>query len=167
MKHMKKVVVIVTMVLGMYVANAQAYNGNGDAKFQIGANFQENGTGIVVTYDYGVGANFSIGFSSSYILGVEKLIDADFGDRFDLKARFNANLGDVFQLGDNVDIYPGLDLSLKNFGGHLGTRYFFTDGFGLFAEAAVPFAKYDNGDLTPAEKLHNQFVFSIGATFNL
>ena len=71
------------------------------------------------------------------------------------------------QLPDNIDIYPGLNLGLKNFGGHLGTRYFFSDGFGLFAEASVPFAKYKNGDLTPAEELHNQFVFSFGATFNL
>jgi len=40
--------------------------------------------------------------------------------RIDLKARFNANFGSVFQLGNNVDIYPGLVLGLKNFGGHLG-----------------------------------------------
>jgi hypothetical protein len=30
-----------------------------------------------------------------------------------------------------MDIYPGLDLGLKNFGAHLGF-YFFTEGFGLF-----------------------------------
>ena len=84
-----------------------------------------------------------------------------------MKARFNANLGNVFQLGDNVDIYPGLDLGLKNFGGHLGFRYFFTDGFGIYSEFATPFAKYKTENLTAAEKLHNQFVFSIGASFNL
>tara|TARA_R110000868_G_scaffold79232_7_gene225534 strand:- start:2649 stop:3143 length:495 start_codon:yes stop_codon:yes gene_type:complete len=164
---MKKVLLALTMVLGVSFANAQAYDGKDDAKFQIGANFQKNGTGIVVVYDYGMGENFSIGASTSYILGVEETIGADFGDRFDLKARFNANLGSVMQLPDNIDIYPGLNLGLKNFGGHLGTRYFFSDGFGLFAEASVPFAKYKNGDLTPAEELHNQFVFSFGATFNL
>lgn len=164
---MKKVVVVFIMVLGVSFASAQAYQGKDDAKFQIGANFQENGTGIVVTYDYGMGENFSIGASSSYILGVEESIDSDFGNRFDLKARFNANLGSVMQLPANIDVYPGLNLGLKNFGGHLGTRYFFSDGFGLFAEASVPFAKYKSGDLTPAEKLHNQFVFSFGATFNL
>ncbi|MCK0158661.1 hypothetical protein MWU65_15830 [Cellulophaga sp. F20128] len=164
---MKKGLIALTMILGVSFANAQAYEGKDDAKFQIGANFQENGTGIVVAYDYGMGENFSIGLASSYILGVEETIGADFGDRIDLKARFNANLGSVFQLGDNVDIYPGLNLGLKNFGGHLGTRYFFTDGFGLFAEATAPFAKYKSGVLTPAEKLHNQFVFSFGAVFNL
>ncbi|SMC43489.1 DUF6646 family protein [Cellulophaga tyrosinoxydans] len=164
---MKKVVIVLIMVLSVSFVNAQAYDGKDDAKFQIGANFQENGTGIVVTYDYGMGENFSIGASTSYILGVEEAIDADFGNRFDLKARFNANLGSVMQLPSNVDVYPGLNLGLKNFGGHLGVRYFFSDGFGLFTEASTPFAKYKSDDLTPAEKLHNQFVFSFGATFNL
>jgi outer membrane protein G len=164
---MKKVLVALTMILGVSFVNAQAYSGKDDAKFQIGANFQENGTGIAVTYDYGMGENFSIGALATYILGVEEAIDADFGNRFDIKARFNANLGSVMQLPDNIDIYPGLNLGLKNFGGHLGTRYFFSDGFGLFAEASVPFAKYKTDNLTPAEELHNQFVFSFGATFNL
>jgi hypothetical protein len=40
-----------------------------------------------------------------------------------------------------MDLYPGLDLGLKNLGAHLGFRYFFSDGFGLFAEAGVPIAK--------------------------
>lgn len=164
---MKKVLVILSMVLSVSLMNAQAYSGKEDAKFQVGANFQQNGTGLVLAYDYGMGENFSIGATTSYILGVEEAINADFGDRFDLKVRFNANLGSVMQLPDNVDVYPGLNLGLKNFGGHLGTRYFFSDGFGLFAEASLPFAKYNTEDLTPAEELHNQFVFSFGAVFNL
>lgn len=164
---MKRAIVVIAMILGVSFVNAQAFEGKDDTKFLIGANFQENGTGIVVTYDYGMGENFSIGATSSYILGVEEAIDADFGNRFDLKVRFNANLGSVMQLPSNVDVYPGLNLGLKNFGGHLGTRYFFSDGFGLFAEASVPLAKYKSDDLTLAEELHNQFVFSLGATFNL
>jgi hypothetical protein len=27
-----------------------------------------------------------------------------------------------------MDVYPGLNLGLHNFGAHLGFRYFFTDG---------------------------------------
>lgn len=164
---MKKTLVVLTMILGVSLANAQAYSGKDDAKFQVGANFQQNGTGLVVAYDYGMGENFSIGATTSYILGVEEAIDADFGDRFDLKVRFNANLGSVMELPDNIDVYPGLNLGLKNFGGHVGTRYFFSDGFGLFAEASLPFAKYNTDNLTAAEELHNQFVFSFGAVFNL
>tara|TARA_R110000868_G_scaffold92579_1_gene256877 strand:- start:1879 stop:2376 length:498 start_codon:yes stop_codon:yes gene_type:complete len=164
---MKKLLIALVFVLAVASVNAQAFEGKEDMKFQIGTNFQENGTGIVVTYDYGLGENFSLGLSSSYVLGVAELINADFGDRIDFKARFNANLGSVFQLGDNVDIYPGLDLGLKNFGGHLGIRYFFSDGFGVFSEINAPLAKYKTETLTAAEKLHNQFVFSIGASFNL
>ena len=164
---MRKLLFALVFVLTVSSVTAQAFEGKEDMKFQIGTNFQDNGTGIVVTYDYGLGENFSLGLSSSYVLGVAELIDADFGDRIDLKARFNANLGSVFQLGDNVDIYPGLDLGLKNFGGHFGVRYFFSDGFGVFTELGVPLAKYKTETLTPAEKLHNQFVFAIGASFNL
>ena len=164
---MRKLLFALVFVLAVSSVNAQAFEGREDMKFQIGTNFQDNGTGIVLTYDYGLGENFSLGLASSYVLGVAELIDADFGDRIDLKARFNANLGSVFQLGDNVDIYPGLDLGLKNFGGHLGVRYFFSDGFGVFTELGVPLAKYKTEDLSPAEELHNQFVFSLGASFNL
>ncbi len=164
---MKKILLGLIMVFGVSFACAQAYTGRDDDKIQIGANFQQNGTGIVVMYDYGVGENFSFGILSSYVLGVEETIGAIFRDRIDLKVRFNANIGSVMNLPDDIDIYPGLDLSFKNFGAHLGTRYFFSDGFGLFTEASIPLARYKVGDLTYAQKLQNQFVISIGAVFNL
>lgn len=164
---MKKIVMLLVLVLGVTALNAQAFEGKGDSKFQIGASFQDNGSGVTAGYDYGLGENFSIGFQAGYVLGVDELIDADFGDRINLIARFNANLGSVINLGDQVDIYPGLNLSLKQFGGHLGGRYFFSDGFGVFTEITAPFAKYDNGDLSEAELINNQFIFSIGAVFNL
>jgi hypothetical protein len=47
---------------------------------------------------------------------------------------------------------------LHNFGAHLGFRYFFTDGFGLFGEAGVPI-KTQN--ITGFDHLNNQFVFNI------
>jgi len=50
-------------------------------------------------------------------------------------------LAALLTLGNHVDIYPRLNLSLKRFGGHLGVRYFFGDGFGIFTEFSVPFAK--------------------------
>ncbi|SHJ46472.1 hypothetical protein SAMN04487911_12214 [Arenibacter nanhaiticus] len=164
---MKKGLLVACLLLSIGFVSAQAYQGKGDSKFQIGANFQTNGTGIVTTYDFGMGENFSMGLQGSYILGVEKTIGADFGDRIDLKARFNANLGSVMNLGEMVDVYPGLDLGLRNFGGHVGMRYFFSDGFGIFSELGFPLAKYKTENLTPAEELNNQVVFSIGASFNL
>lgn len=152
---------------------AQAYHGQGDLKFQIGANFQNNGTGIMGSLDYGLGENISVGIASAYLLGIDKVRNAEgkevpfaeFKDRFDLKARFNANLGNVINIDDNFDVYPGLYVSLKNFGGHLGARYFFSQGFGVFSELNVPISKYNTDDLNKAEKLHNQVSVNLGVSF--
>lgn len=165
---MKNLILIVSL-LAVSFANAQAFTGKGDDKFQVGANFQNNATGINVSYDFGVGENISLGFSSTYALGIDKVdvIDAGFDKRFDIRARFNANLGNVLKVDDNFDVYPGLSVGLKNFGGHLGLRYFFADGFGIYSELNTPFAKYKSGTLTPAEMLHNQFTVNLGAVFNL
>lgn len=163
---MKKLILLLT-IFTVSLVNSQAYKGKGDSKFQVGANLQDNATGLNTSYDVGVGENISLGLSSTYALGVEKALDAKFGDRFDIRARFNANLGNVINIDDNLDVYPGLSFGLKNFGGHLGVRYFFTDGFGLYTELNTPFAKYKTDKLKPAEKLHNQFTVSIGASFNL
>ena len=154
-------------VLSVSLMNGQAFTGNMDNKFQVGANIQDAATGIFVSYDYGLGENMSVGVVSGYALSVHDAIDADFGDRFDLKARFNANLGTILNVDENFDLYPGLNLSLKNFGGHVGARYFFSEGFGVFTEAAFPIAKYDANDLRPADYIHNQFVVNLGAVFNL
>ncbi|WP_093023406.1 DUF6646 family protein [Pustulibacterium marinum] len=164
---MKKLLLVAGFLLIGFATQAQAFEGKYDQKLSIGASLQEHGTGIAVIYDYGLGQNISVGLASSYILDVEEPIDANFGDRFDLKARFNANLSDVIGVSDAFDLYPGLDVSLKNFGGHVGTRYFFTDGFGLFAEVGFPLAKYNTDDLTVQEKLFNQPVFNVGASFSL
>ncbi len=162
-------------LLSATMANAQAFIGKNDNKFQVGANFQDNGSGLNVSYDYGIGENISIGISSTYLLGVDDALknngnndlNANFDNRFDARARFNANLGNVFGAGADFDIYPGLSLGLKNFGGHLGARYFFTSGFGIYTELNVPLAKYKSERLTPPEKLHNQFTVNFGASFNL
>lgn len=149
-------------------ANAQAFKGKGDIKGQVGGNFQSGGSGIHVSADFGIGENMSYGFTANYLLNANSVLDVkpEFKDRADIKARFNANLGNVFKLDSKMDIYPGLDLGLKNFGAHLGFRYFFTDGFGVYTEAGVPIAKYDS-NVVGFENLNNQFVFNIGASFNL
>ena len=168
---MKKLVLVAFLGMGL-LANAQAYKGKEDLKLQIGATIQNGGTGIVLTNDYGIGENMSFGFSASYMLSADKItilgegFKPDFADRADIKARFNANLGSVIGLEDNMDVYPGLNLGTRNFGAHLGFRYFFTDGFGVYTEMNLPIAEYDS---TPGifGKYNNQFVFQIGTSFNL
>ncbi|WP_262732332.1 DUF6646 family protein [Gaetbulibacter sp. NE] len=154
-------------LISFSLVNAQAFKGKGDQKFQVGLNLQDEATGINVSYDYGLGENISIGVSSTYALGIDDRLDAGFGDRFDIKGRFNANLGNVVNIDENFDLYPGLNISLKNFGGHVGARYFFTDGFGIFTEASFPLAKYSDDKSDIGYYIHNQFALNIGASFNL
>ncbi len=132
-----KVLLTVFTLFCFQLTFSQAYTGQGDVKLQIGANLQNNGTGIMGSLDFGVGENISLGVASSYLLGIDKITNEDgdeepfakFEDRFDLRLRFNANLGNVINVDENFDLYPGLYASFKNFGGHLGARYFFHQRF--------------------------------------
>lgn len=168
-----KIFITFIALLSLQLSIAQAYHGQGDIKFQVGANIQNNGTGIMASLDFGLGENISVGVASAYLLGIDKVMNADgkevpfadFKDRFDLKARFNANLGNVINIDENFDVYPGLNVSLKNFGGHLGARYFFSPGFGIFSELNLPISKYNTDELTKAEKLHNQVAVNVGVSF--
>lgn len=161
---MKKILTLLLLAT-FSLSNAQAFKGKGDKKINVGAAFQEDGTGIEASIDFGLGENVSFGFASSYVLAIpdNNANSENFDDRFDARVRISANLGSVFKMNPKMDIYPGLDLSLKNFGGHVGFRYFFTDGFGLFTEAVFPIAKYD----TQAAGFNNQFTVNLGASFNL
>lgn len=167
---MKKIFLAATIaVFGIANAQSDAFKGAGDTRYQIGANFQDGGTGIMTSLDFGLGESFSIGAQAGYLLGAKEIEGFDkpsFGDRFDIKARFNANIGSVLGLPENIDVYPGLNLGLKNFGGHLGARMFFDKGFGLFAEAQLPFAKYNDNDKI-YKNLNNQFQMNVGVSFDL
>ena len=163
---MKKLITVL-LVLSASFVNAQAFKGKGDVKLQVGATMQEYATGIVTTADFGLGENISVGGSIGYLLNTTDAVGTPkFDDRFDAKLRFNANIGNVLNISEKFDVYPGLDLGLRNFGAHLGARYFFTDGFGVYTEAGVPLAKY-NTNAVGYERFNNQFVFQIGASFNL
>lgn len=165
---MKKIITLL-VVFATTIATAQtAFSGKGDTKINIGANIQDGGSGIQASADFGLGENFSFGFVTGYLLGVDEYMGEkpDFSDRFDAKVRVNANLSSVLNISEAFDLYPGLNLSLKNFGGHVGARYFFTDGFGVFSEVAFPIAKYDS-HVVGFENLNNQFTFNIGASFDL
>lgn len=148
--------------------NAQVFKGKGDVKAQVGFSFQDGGASLYVTNDYGIGENISVGIVGSYMLDADQieLEKPKFSDKLDLKLRFNANIGNVINIDKNFDLYPGLSLGLKNLGGHVGARYFFTDGFGVFTEVGFPIARYNN-EVVGYKLYNNQFVFSAGASFNL
>jgi hypothetical protein len=165
---MKKIITL-ALLLSFGLINAQAFKGKGDAKFNVGANIQDGGTGIQVSTDFGLGENLSYGFVGSYLLGVSEILGEtpEFKDRIDAKFRINANLGSVLKIDEKLDVYPGLNLGLKNFGGHVGVRYFFTEGFGVYSEAGFPIAKYDSNSTNVFNHLNNQFTFNIGVSFNM
>jgi hypothetical protein len=152
---MKKVITLLFLVSFGFVNAQQAFKGKGDTKVNVGANLQDGGSGIQGSVDFGLGENFSFGFVATYLLGVDNFTGfyhnvpsayydtkPEFQDRFDAKARINANLSSVIGV-EQLDVYPGLSLGLHNFGGHVGGRYFFTDGFGVFTEIGFPIAKYE------------------------
>ncbi|MFT7251858.1 MAG: hypothetical protein ACI9FW_001609, partial [Flavobacterium sp.] len=93
---MKKITTLIIILIA-FSSSGQVFKGKGDVKFQIGANMQENGTGINVTTDFGLGENMSFGFAAVYLLNAERIADVkpDFEDRADIKFRFNANIGNV------------------------------------------------------------------------
>lgn len=171
----KIVLVMKKIILGFFLAlssmgySQEAFTGNDDIRAYLGANIQSGGTGITGGIDYGLGQSFSLGFQASYLLGAkgsDGMSNAPFGDRLDIRGRFNANLGGVFRFPEQFDVYPGLSLSLKNLGGHLGARYFFNKGFGVFSEITFPIARY-NTKASGFARLNNQFTFQIGAAFDL
>ncbi|MBP1222266.1 DUF6646 family protein [Flavobacterium sp. 1355] len=175
---MKKVITLLFLVSFGFINAQQAFKGKGDIKVNVGANLQDGGSGIQGSVDFGLGENFSFGFVTTYLLGVDNFTGyyhnvpsayydtkPEFQDRFDAKARINANLSSVIGV-EQLDVYPGLSLGLHNFGGHVGGRYFFTDGFGVFTEIGFPIAKYGSNN-DPFYHLNNQATFSLGASFNL
>lgn len=165
---MKTLFVAICTLLFVSSSFAQeAFRGAGDDKLSVLGNLQKNATGVTFTFDFGATENISLGISTAYAARIKKGVSTTFADRFDLKARFNANLSNVFNV-DNFDAYPGFSAGLKNIGAHVGFRYFLSQGFGVSMEFLSVLGKYRIGKrLTPAEKLHNQFMFNIGGVFNL
>lgn len=162
-----KLKITILLALVTSLIHAQAFKGKGDFKAQIGANIQDGGNGIFINTDFGIGENISYGFAGTFLLSKGNILGEEpkIEDKIDVKIRFNANLGNVIKMNPKMDVYPGLDLGMKNFGGHLGFRYFFSDGFGLFVEAGYPLTTYKN-KLVGIDNYNNQFVVNVGTSFN-
>jgi hypothetical protein len=131
-------------------------------------NLQDGGTGIISTLDFGLGENMSFGFLATYILNSININGrrTRFEYSADVKIRFNANIGNVIGLNPKMDVYPGLDFGTRNFGAHLDCRYFLITGFGIYAGASAPLARYYT-KVNGFEHYNNQFMFHIGASIDL
>ena len=148
---MKKIIAGLLLAISSVAYSQEAFTGANDIRAYVGANIQSKGTGVTAGADYGLGRSFSVGLQMSYLLGTKHNVNgvekAPVGDRFDLRGRFNANLGGVMNLPEQL-------------------RYFFNKGFGVFSEITFPIARYKTG-AAGYEKLNNQFTFQIGAAFDL
>jgi hypothetical protein len=113
---------------------AQAWQGQGDQKFQVGFNGWGNGTGVTATYDYGIAKIISVGAGANFYFNDYKDDRKSF-----VFGRLNAHLQDVLDIPKQWDVYPGIDVGILGntfgLGAHLGVRYFFNNNIGAFLEA--------------------------------
>lgn len=134
---MKKLIVAFSLMFAGSLVSAQAWNGKGDQKLQVGFNGWGYGNGITATYDYGLGNIVSLGAGANFYFSGYKNENGK-----DLKTfvfgRLNAHLQEPLNLPEQWDIYPGVDLGLLGetfgFGAHLGVRYFFNNNVGIYGE---------------------------------
>ncbi len=146
---MKKLFLVCSMLCLGQFAFAQAWNGKGDQKVQVGFNGWGYGTGITGTYDYGLSNLLSVGGGANIYFDGYK--DNNKDNNFFVFGRLNAHLQEPLGLPEKWDVYPGVDLGVLGndfgIGAHIGVRYFFNENVGVYLEAG------NNG--------------SIGVSFNL
>ena len=134
MRKLSLLTIMTLFCLGGSLLQAQAYEGIGDKKLQIGLSPYGNGTGITGTFDYGIHEYFSLGAGGEFYFDSDKDNDADFY----IFGRANAHLGNLLNMPANMDLYPGIDVGVLGddvgFGGHLGYRYFWSNNLGAYIE---------------------------------
>ena len=134
---MKKLIIACTMLFFGSSALAQAWNGKGDQKIQIGLNGYGYGTGITGTYDYGLSKLVSVGAGANIYFSDYK--DNDDKNNVFIFGRLNVHLQEPLGMPEKWDIYPGVDLGVLGsgfgIGAHIGVRYYFTPKVGIYLEA--------------------------------
>ena len=134
---MKKIVFVFAMFFLGQMTFAQAWEGNGDQKLQVGFNGWGNGSGITATYDYGISKLISVGAGANFYFSGYK--DDNKDNNYFAFGRLNFHLQDALGMPSKWDLYPGLDVGVIGntfgLGAHLGVRYFFNNNVGAFIEA--------------------------------
>ncbi len=133
---MKKLILAFSMLFAVGTASAQAWNGKGDQKVQVGLNGWGYGTGITGSYDYGLGKIVSVGAGANVYFDGYK--DNNKDNNFFVFGRVGFHLQEPLNLPSQWDIYPGVNLGLLGsdfgIGAHLGVRYFFNNKVGIYGE---------------------------------
>jgi hypothetical protein len=172
---MKKLFICIA-VLAISNTFGQAFDGYGDNKTSIGLTTQSGATGLVFNFDKGLDDNFSFGSTFGFTVSSNTSEDAEriekgdaLMERIDFGLRLNYHFGKQIGLSDMSDVYGGASLNARNIGVNVGYTFMVSDGFGFFAEAAVPVYKYNlfNGtDNVSYYNFYNQPVFGIGIVIN-
>jgi hypothetical protein len=121
------------LILVTSTIQAQSYRGLGDQNFQFGYNLYGYGTGIQLTYDYGLNDQYSIG------VGVNYFNTGKFSSRFFVFGRTDYHLGHVLDIPEKIDFYLGVKLGIienkfLGLAGHFGGRYQILENFRAFIE---------------------------------
>ncbi len=129
---MKKFIVTIAILFFSFNLYSQSYIGKGDAKINAGFDIYGYGSGIKVFLDYGLTDLFSIGTGASYYLSND---DTDYY----IFGRTAVHLGELLDLPEKVDIYPGIELGYLEgndvgFTAFVGVRYFITNKIGAYLE---------------------------------
>lgn len=132
----RKTIFLMCLLLGALSLHAQAWQGQGDQKVQVGANLWGRGSfGVKAVYDYGIADAISIGAGAAFYSSGTS--DND-NSAFSIFGRADYHLQEVLRLPDNMDIYPGISMGVFgdafDFGIHFGFRYLFNDKIGAYAE---------------------------------
>lgn len=129
---MRKSILILVMSMLTSLGFAQAWNGQGDQKVQVGMSAWGYGTGLSGTYEYGISDAISLGAGANFYFSKNQ------SEGFFLFGKGSYHLQDVLNLPDEWDIYPGLNIGLLGntfgLGAHVGARYFFSPKLGAFVE---------------------------------
>lgn len=113
---MKKLILLCSMIFMGSMLSAQAWNGKGDQKLQLGFNGWGYGTGITGTYDYGLGKIVSVGAGANiYFDGYR---DNNDDNKVFVFGRLGFHLQEPLSLPEKWDIYPGVNLGVL--GGEFG-----------------------------------------------
>lgn len=133
---MKKLILLCSMIFMGSMLSAQAWNGKGDQKLQLGFNGWGYGTGITGTYDYGLGKIVSVGGGAN--LYFDGYRDNNDDNKVFVFGRVGFHLQEPLSLPEKWDIYPGVNLGVLGgefgIGAHLGVRYFFNNNVGIYGE---------------------------------
>lgn len=142
---MKKILISLVLLLSVNtIVNAQAWDGKGDTKINVGYEFysyyplnsiDDARDGISTSIDYGISENISIGSGINYNIKYTN---------FYFNLRTDYHFQNLLELRSNFDVYAGADVGLNtnysdfkkkiDFGLHVGTRFMFTDVIGIYLE---------------------------------